>query len=223
MPTCKKRDRKLGTGGMPAFSPILTKNAAQETYLNAIKNSEIIIATGPAGTGKTYVSTSFAAEQLYFRKINKLILTRPNVEAGETMGFLPGSLEEKYEPYLFPFLEILQEKLGKTFVEYLIKTKVIEPIPIGFMRGRTFKNSVVILDEAQNATKEQIKLILSRIGTQCKIILEGDIDQADIASSGLEDASKRLIEIPGIQIVKFQESDIVRSKMCRRIIEAYRK
>jgi len=205
------------------FKPIVPRNEAQEKYLNAISNQDIVIATGPAGTGKTYVSTSYAAEQLYYKKINKLILTRPNIEAGESMGFLPGTLDEKYAPYLYPFIETLEEKLGKSFVEYLLKNKVIEPIPIGFLRGRTFNNSIVILDEAQNATKEQFKLILSRVGIGCKIILEGDIDQVDIKLSGLEDASKRLSKISGIQTIHFTQGDIVRSRLCRAIVEAYSK
>lgn len=217
----KKSARNSASTSINTFKPIISRNHAQESYLDALKNQEIIIGTGPAGTGKTYISTSYAAEQLYYRKINKLILTRPNVEAGESMGFLPGTLEEKYQPYLYPFIETLEEKLGKTFTEYLIKTRVIEPIPIGFLRGRTFNNAIVILDEAQNATKEQFKLLLSRIGTQCKIVLEGDIDQVDIQSSGLKDASHRLQGIPGIQVVQFTQNDIVRSKMCKKIIEAY--
>jgi phosphate starvation-inducible PhoH-like protein len=219
----KKSARNSTSNTINTFKPILSRNTAQENYLEALRSQDIIIATGPAGTGKTYISTSFAAEQLYFRRINKLILTRPNVEAGESMGFLPGTLEEKYQPYLYPFIETLEEKLGKTFTEYLIKTRVIEPIPIGFLRGRTFNNAVVILDEAQNATKEQFKLLLSRIGTQCKIVLEGDIDQVDIPLSGLKDASQRLQGIPGIQVVQFSQDDIVRSKMCKRIVEAYSK
>lgn len=221
----KARNSEPNGNFAAAFKPIVPKNLAQEHYLNAIHHSDIVIGTGPAGTGKTYISTSYAAEQLYYKKISKLILTRPNIEAGESIGFLPGTLDDKYAPYLYPFLETLEEKLGKSFVEYLLKTKVIEPIPIGFLRGRTFNNAVVILDEAQNATKTQMKLILSRIGNNTKMIIEGDTNQLDIpkSESGLEDASKRLINIPGVQIVNFTKEDIVRSKLCKRIVEAYEK
>lgn len=205
------------------FKRVEARNRAQEEYLNTIRNNDIIIATGPAGTGKTYISTGYAAEQIYYKNIDRLILTRPNVEAGDSMGFLPGDLSEKYLPYLFPFLETLEEKLGKSHVQNLLKNRVIEPIPIGFLRGRTFNNAIVILDEAQNATKEQFQLLLSRIGTECKIIIQGDIDQVDISSSGLEDASKRLQRIPRVGMVSFQKSDIVRSKMCQYIVEAYSK
>lgn len=207
------------------FQSIVPKNEAQANYLRALSTQDIIIGTGPAGTGKTYISTSYAAEQLYYKKINKLILTRPNIEAGESMGFLPGNLDEKYLPYLYPFLETLEEKLGKSYVQYLIKNRIIEPIPIGFLRGRTFNNAIVILDEAQNATKSQMKLILSRIGNSCKMIIEGDTNQLDIPKndSGLEDIFKRLNKIPGVGVINFSKDDIVRSKLCKRIIEAYEK
>lgn len=207
------------------FQSIVPKNEAQANYLRALSTQDIIIGTGPAGTGKTYISTSYAAEQLYYKKINKLILTRPNIEAGESMGFLPGNLDEKYLPYLYPFLETLEEKLGKSYVQYLIKNRIIEPIPIGFLRGRTFNNAIVILDEAQNATKSQMKLILSRIGNSCKMIIEGDTNQLDIPKndSGLEDIFKRLNNIPGVGVINFSKDDIVRSKLCKRIIEAYEK
>lgn len=207
------------------FQSIVPKNEAQANYLRALSTQDIIIGTGPAGTGKTYISTSYAAEQLYYKKINKLILTRPNIEAGESMGFLPGNLDEKYLPYLYPFLETLEEKLGKSYVQYLLKNRIIEPIPIGFLRGRTFNDAVVILDEAQNATKSQMKLILSRIGNSCKMIIEGDTNQLDIPKndSGLEDIFKRLNKIPGVGVINFSKDDIVRSKLCKRIIEAYEK
>jgi phosphate starvation-inducible PhoH-like protein len=206
------------------FKAVLPKNDAQERYLNALKSKDIIISTGPAGTGKTFVSTSYAAEQLYYKRIEKLILTRPNVESSETLGFLPGSLNEKYQPYLVPFMETLEKSLGKSFVKYLIESKVIEPVPIGFLRGRTFDNAIVILDEAQNCTKKELKTLLTRIGNNCKMILEGDIDQVDIEEhlSGLKDASDRLSNIRGLEVVKFTEEDIVRSRLCRQIVEAYK-
>jgi phosphate starvation-inducible PhoH-like protein len=204
------------------FIPIQPRNFAQEMYLNSIRQNQITFATGPAGTGKSYIATAFAAEQLYYRKVSKVILTRPAVEAGESMGYLPGELTEKYAPYLAPFRDILDDQLGKSFVEYCLKSGAIEPVPIGFMRGRTFKNAIVLIDEAQNATPTQMKLILSRIGDNCKIIVDGDVTQKDITGlSGLEDAITRLSHISGVETIRFLNNDIVRSGMCRKIIQAY--
>lgn len=207
-----------------SFIPIQPKTTNQEKYLQAIRHNSLIFATGPAGTGKSYIATAYAAEALYYRKIEKVYLTRPAVEAEEKLGFLPGDLDEKYSPYIAPFRDILEEKLGKTFVDYLIKTKQIEPVPIGFMRGRTFKNCIVLIDEAQNTTSEQMKLILTRLGENCKCIVDGDLQQKDISSiSGLEDALKRLQHLPLVKMIKFQRSDIVRSGLCQQIVEAYEK
>lgn len=198
-------------------------NYIQEVYLNSIKTSEITFGIGSAGTGKTYVAASYAAGELFNRKIDKIILTRPNVETGRGLGFLPGTLEEKYEPYLEPFDQVFQKTLGRGFYEYALKAKQIEPRPLGFMRGATFDNCIVLLDEAQNATKAELKMMLTRIGKNCKMIVSGDTDQCDIPNSGLQDAVDRLETIPGIEVVRFLDSDIVRSKMCRQIILAYKK
>ena len=154
--------------------------------------------------------------------IQKIILTRPNVETGRGLGFLPGTLEEKYAPYLEPFDNVFTRSLGKGFYEYALKAKTIEPKPLGFMRGATFDNCIVLLDEAQNATKEEMKMLLSRIGKNCKMIISGDVDQSDIPDSGLSDAIHRLDCIPDIEVVRFMDDDIVRSKMCKQIILAYR-
>lgn len=205
------------------FNPIKPINSVQAEYLDALRLNDIVFATGSAGTGKTYVATAYAAELLYYRKINKIIITRPNVEAGPSLGHLPGELDEKYLPYLVPFLDTFYEKLGKTFTDYAVnKSKSIEAIPIGFLRGRSFKDCLVILDEAQNTTPGQMKLLLSRIGTNCKMIIDGDIRQTDIKGpSGLSDAINRLKHIEGIAVVEFFDEDIVRSKMCKSIITAY--
>ena len=207
------------------FQPLQTRTPTQERYLAAIKNNTVTIAVGPAGTGKSYVAASYAAEQLFYRRIDKLILSRPIVEAGETLGFLPGDLDEKYQPYIAPFREILDEKLGKSFVDYLLKTKAIEAVPMQFMRGRTFKNCVVILDEAQNATQAQIKLLLTRLGEDAKCIMDGDLEQMDLPTnlSGLGDALKRLKGIPSIATVEFHRNEVVRSKICSQILQAYDK
>lgn len=197
-------------------------NFIQGEYLEAIRYNDVVFGVGSAGTGKTYVSAGYAAGELFHRRVNKIILTRPNVEVGRGLGFLPGTLEEKYAPYLLPFDSIFTKFLGKGFYEYALKNKDIEPVPLGFLRGTTFENCIVLLDEAQNCTKEEMKMILSRIGKNCKMIISGDTEQADIEGSGLDDAINRLEGIDGIEIVEFLDEDIVRSKMCKQIIMAYR-
>ena len=215
--TTKRNEIKIN-----GFEPIVPKNYAQGVYLESIRNNQITFAVGPAGTGKSYIATAYAAEQLYYKRINKLIITRPAVEAEESLGALPGELDEKYAPYLAPVRDILDNLLGKSFVDYCIKVGTIEPVPLGFMRGRTFENSVVLFDESQNATPKQMKLILSRIGEDCKMIIDGDITQKDIrGDSGLEDAIARLSRVQGVEVVRFMNQDIVRSGLCRKIIQAY--
>ncbi len=204
------------------FKEVHPLNYIQGEYLEAIRSNDIVFGIGSAGTGKTYVAASYAASELYHRRIGKIILTRPNVETGRGLGFLPGTLEEKYAPYLLPFDSIFTKALGKGFYEYALKNKDIEPTPLGFLRGSTFDNCIVLVDEAQNCTKEEMKMLLSRIGKNCKMIFSGDTEQADIPDSGLDDAVRRLQGIPGIETVKFLDEDIVRSKMCKAIIMAYR-
>ena len=204
------------------FKEVEPLNYIQGEYLEAIKSCDIIFGIGSAGTGKTYIAANYAASQLFHRKVNKVILTRPNIETGRGLGFLPGTLEEKYAPYLLPFDSIFNKALGKGFYEYALKNKDIEPTPLGFLRGTTFDNCIVLVDEAQNCTKEEMKMLLSRIGKNCKMIFSGDTEQSDIPDSGLDDAVNRLEGISGIEIVEFLDEDIVRSKMCKAIIVAYR-
>lgn len=206
-----------------SFKEAKPLNYIQETYLDAIKHNDIVFGIGSAGTGKTYLAAHYAASQLYHRKIEKIILTRPNVEVGNSLGFLPGSLEEKYAPYLEPFDSVFIKSLGKGFYEYALKNKTIDPKPVGFMRGATFTNAIVLVDECQNLTKTEFKMLLSRIGHNCKMILSGDPSQVDITHSGLDDAVHRLSNIDGIEIVRFLDSDIVRSRLCKQIIIAYNK
>ena len=146
------------------FTDVKPLNFIQAEYLRAIQSNQIVFGVGSAGTGKTYVAATYAAGELFHRRIQKIILTRPNVETGRGLGFLPGTLEEKYAPYLEPFDNVFARSLGKGFYEYALKAKTIEPKPLGFMRGATFDNCIVLLDEAQNATKEEMKMLLSRIG-----------------------------------------------------------
>ncbi len=197
-------------------------NFIQGEYLESLRTNDIIFGIGSAGTGKTYLAAGYAANELFHRRISKIYLTRPNVETGRGLGFLPGTLEEKYAPYLLPFDAIFTKFLGKGFYEYALKNKDIEPTPLGFLRGTTFEDCIVLLDEAQNCTKEEMKMLLSRIGKNCKFIVSGDTEQADIEYSGLEDAVNRLDGINGIGITEFLDEDIVRSKMCKAIIMAYR-
>ena len=204
------------------FEPIVARNYPQAAYLESLRRNQITFAVGPAGTGKSYIATAYAAEQLYYKKVDKIVITRPAVEAEESLGFLPGELEEKYAPYLAPIRDIFDNLLGKSFVDYCLKAKYIEPVPIAFMRGRTFENAIVLVDEAQNCTPNQMKLILSRIGENCQYVIDGDITQKDInGQSGLEDSIRRLEHIPGIEVITFLNQDIVRSGLCKKIIQAY--
>jgi phosphate starvation-inducible PhoH-like protein len=206
----------------PAEIVTLTHN--QKRYLNSIKNNVLTFGTGHAGTGKSYVALSYAAELLKAKKINKIILTRPIQEAGEKLGFLPGELDEKIQPYLQPMVDILNKRLGAPFTEYLFKRHIIEFRPLAYMRGSTFENSFVLLDEAQNVDFTGMRMFLSRIGENSKVVVDGDIQQKDIkAASGLADAVDRLKHLNNIGWVNFEIDDIVRSGICKDIVIAYSK
>lgn len=219
-----KKARKADSSYLPSngFQQIQALNYIQGEYLEAIRNNDVVFGVGSAGTGKTYVAAGYAAGELYNKRVNKIIITRPNVEAGPSLGFLPGTLEEKYYPYLAPFENVFTKLLGKGFYEYAIKTKDIEPVPLGFMRGVTFDNCIVLADECQNIGTVEMKMLLSRIGKNCKMIFSGDTSQQDIlGDSGMADAIKRLEYVEGIEVVRFTHDDIVRSKLCKKIIMAY--
>lgn len=205
-----------------SFKEVQPLNFIQSEYLEAIKTNDIVFGIGSAGTGKTFIAANYAASELFHRRVKKVILTRPNIETGRGLGFLPGTLEEKYAPYLLPFDAIFSKALGSGFYSYCLKNKDIEPTPLGFLRGTTFEDCIVLVDEAQNCSKEEMKMLLSRIGKNCKMFFSGDTEQSDIPNSGLEDAINRLEGIKGIEIVEFLDEDIVRSKMCKAIIMAYR-
>lgn len=216
--------KPVGNSGVKVtIQPVKPLNYIQGAYLDAIKSNDIIFGIGSAGTGKTFIAATYAAEQLFYKKIDKIILTRPNIETGRGLGFLPGTLEEKYAPYLLPFDAIFSHALGRGFYEYALKSKTIEPTPLGFLRGTTFEDCIVLVDEAQNCTREEMKMLLSRIGRNCKMIFSGDTEQADIPNSGLDDACDRLENIKGVEVIEFLDEDIVRSEMCKQIIMAYRK
>jgi phosphate starvation-inducible PhoH-like protein len=208
----------------PCFEPIQARTDAQGRYIASIKGKTLTFATGPAGTGKTWVVTALAAEALREKRIEKIVITRPAVEAGENLGFLPGELEEKFDPYLQPFKEVLIERLGTGAFEYHMRMGNIEAVPLAYMRGRTFRNAFVILDEAQNTTPTQMKMFLTRIGEDSKVVVNGDIAQQDIrGESGLADAVQRVTWIPAVGHVRFTKADVVRSGLCQEIVESYEK
>jgi phosphate starvation-inducible PhoH-like protein len=204
-------------------TPLKPLTDSQRGYDTAIDSCRVIFGVGAAGTGKTWWAAARAAEALLDNKIKKIIITRPIVEAGEKLGYLPGGVDEKVEPYLAAVREALEERMGAGHVEYLLRKKVIEVRPLAYMRGSTFKNAWVIADEMQNATHVQMKLFLSRIGNGAKFIINGDTSQIDIANgtSGLEDAVRRLRGINGIEVVRFAAADNLRDPICRAIVEAY--
>jgi phosphate starvation-inducible protein PhoH and related proteins len=202
--------------------PLEAQTPNQKRYISAIKSSILIYGLGPAGTGKTYIAASLAAQFLEAKRFEKIIVTRPCIEAGESLGFLPGEVEDKYAPYLAPVRVILNERLGKTHVDYLLKAGRIEAVPFAYMRGHTFKDAIVILDEAQNATKEQMKLFLTRLGVNTIAIVNGDQTQSDIGKdSGLIDAVSRTKQIEGVRVVEFGVEDVVRSGLVAAVHRAY--
>ncbi|MFA6198929.1 MAG: PhoH family protein [Bacteroidales bacterium] len=203
---------------------LIPKSEAQKRYSNIINANTVIFCTGPAGTGKTHVAIVKAARLLDEKKIKQIILCRPAVEAGEKLGFLPGTQEEKYMPWLKPIVAILVKCFGKGYTEYLFKSEKIVAEQLGYMRGLTFEDAFVILDEAQNCTPEQMKMFLSRIGDNCTMIIDGDTEQKDIkGNNGLTDAIWRLENEDQIGNMRFTDDDCVRSEMCKLILKAYRK
>lgn len=205
---------------------IYPKTLGQAELCEAYKENDIIFSTGVAGTGKTYLAVCYAVNALKNEKVEKIILTRPAVEAGESLGFLPGDMKEKVDPYLRPLYDALYEMLGLEVVEKMMEKQVIEIAPLAFMRGRTLSNAVVILDEAQNSTKAQMKMFLTRMGHNTKMIINGDVTQIDLIrkeDSGLMQACQILQGIKGIQIVELQSNDVVRNPLVQKIIERYAK
>ena len=206
--------------------PIKPKTLGQKRYCNAISSNTITIAVGPAGTGKTYLAVAMAVTAFRAKQVNRIILTRPAVEAGEKLGFLPGDLQSKVDPYLRPLYDALFDMLGaETYQKYLERGN-IEVAPLAYMRGRTLDESFIILDEAQNTTSEQMKMFLTRLGTNSKMVITGDITQIDLPSgskSGLKEAVRILKNINGIENLSFSEKDVVRHKLVQDIIKAYEK
>lgn len=204
--------------------PIKAKTYGQARYLKAIKSNSIVFGIGPAGTGKTYLAVAMAAMAYKNKLVEKIILTRPAVEAGEKLGFLPGDLGAKVDPYLRPLYDALQEMFGLEGYNRLIERGVIEVAPLAYMRGRTLSNAFIILDEAQNTTHEQMKMFLTRMGEGSKIIVTGDVTQIDLPNSrmsGLVQATKVLADIDDIEIINLKAKDIVRHNLVQTIVNAY--
>ena len=204
---------------------IAPKSINQKLYINAIRKNDIVFGVGPAGTGKTYLAVAAAVATLNLKKVKRIILTRPAVEAGEKLGFLPGDLNEKVDPYLKPLFDALNDMLDFDTVSRLMDKQIIEIAPLAFMRGRTLNDAFIILDEAQNTTSSQMKMFLTRIGFNSKCIVTGDVTQVDLdknIKSGLIDAQSILKDIEGISFCSFNEMDVVRHSLVRRIIEAYK-
>lgn len=203
---------------------IYPKTINQSLYLHALNNNSIVFGIGPAGTGKTYIAVLYACNLLKKQDIKKIVLVRPVVEAGEKLGFLPGDIKEKIDPYLIPLYDCLEDVFGKVNVEKMIEKGIIEIAPLAYMRGRTLDNACIILDEAQNTTQMQMKMFLTRLGFNSKMIITGDTSQIDLMNkslSGLIEASRILRDIDGIKFINFEKSDVMRNPLVYKIIEKY--
>ena len=206
--------------------PIVARTENQQRLVKAFEENDLVFATGPAGTGKTFVAIALAVKALKNKEIRKIILSRPAVEAGEKLGFLPGEMKDKLDPYLQPLYDALQDMVPGAKLKEYMENNVIQIAPLAFMRGRTLNDAVIILDEAQNTTTHQIKMFLTRLGMNAKMIITGDVTQIDLpptATSGLVQALQILKGVKGIGKVEFEKKDIVRHKLVQRIVEAYDK
>jgi phosphate starvation-inducible protein PhoH and related proteins len=203
---------------------LIPKTETQRAYIAALQSKDLVFATGPAGTGKTYLAVAYAASLFERKLISKIVLCRPAVEAGEKLGFLPGDLRDKIDVYLLPLYDALHEFLPKEKVERALETGDIEIAPLAFMRGRTFKDAYIIIDEANNTTVSQMKLILTRIGENTRIVVSGDISQCDLPRgipSGLADAVRLFRGLPEVGLVEFTKGDVVRSGLVKKVVEIY--
>lgn len=203
---------------------IKAKTVNQQKLVDQVKNNDLVFALGPAGTGKTYISVALAVRSLKNKLVKKIIITRPAVEAGENLGFLPGDLKEKIDPYLRPIYDALNDMIPYEKLQYYMEREIIEIAPLAYMRGRTLNNAFILLDEAQNTTPMQMKMFLTRMGPDSKMIVTGDTSQIDLPRnqrSGLKEAVRILYEVRGIGFVELSDKDVVRHKLVRDIIEAY--
>ncbi|CAN5325019.1 PhoH family protein [soil metagenome] len=204
--------------------PIKVKTVNQQRLVQAVKDHDLVFALGPAGTGKTYISVAMAVKALKSKQVKKIIITRPAVEAGENLGFLPGDLKEKIDPYLRPIYDALNDMVPFEKLQYYMEREIVEIAPLAYMRGRTLNNAFILLDEAQNTTPRQMKMFLTRMGPESKMIVTGDVTQIDLPGnqrSGLKEAVKILNNVTGIGFVELNEKDVVRHKLVKDIIIAY--
>ncbi len=207
-------------------APIKPKTVNQQKLVELVKDNDLVFAMGPAGTGKTYISVALAVRAMKNKQVKKIIITRPAVEAGENLGFLPGDLKEKIDPYLRPIYDALNDMIPFEKLKYYMERELIEIAPLAYMRGRTLNNAFILLDEAQNTTPMQMKMFLTRMGPESKMIVTGDATQIDLPtrqSSGLKEALRILNNVKGIGFIELNEKDVVRHKLVREIIEAYNK
>ena len=220
----KRNGKKISSVEIIDNKSIKVKNINQFKYMEIISNSTVTFGIGPAGTGKTFLAVASAVKLYAENKIRKIVLTRPAVEAGERLGYLPGDLSQKIDPYLVPLFDALEHFFGNEKLGYLIEKRNIEIVPLAYMRGRTLDNACIILDEAQNATSNQIKMFLTRLGENSKIIITGDETQIDLYKkdySGLRKTRKKLSNIDEISVMEFQNSDIVRNPIVSKILEVF--
>ncbi len=206
--------------------PIRSKTLGQRAYVEAVRNHELTLAVGPAGTGKTYLAMAMAVVALKAKEVERIVLTRPAVEAGEKLGFLPGDMTQKVDPYLRPLYDALHELMGADSYQRLAERGTVEVAPLAFMRGRTLSDAFIILDEAQNATSEQMKMFLTRLGANSRCIVTGDVSQTDLPrdkKSGLVEAVNVLRNVEGVAIVELTARDVVRHELVQRIVQAYEK
>ena len=215
--------KKKNSDSYQAPDKVVPLNESQAHYLNCIESSTITFGLGPAGTGKTYCAVALAGDKLYAKDINQIIITRPAVEAGEKLGYLPGELEDKYAPYLEPVKDIFISKFGKGWYESQIKNENIKAIPLGFLQGKTFDDCFIIGDEMQNSTRTQMYMLLTRLGKYSTMVLNGSLGLQQMVSgtSGLADAVNRLESVRGVSSYEFDSDDVVRSGIAKAIVQAY--
>lgn len=215
----RKKTIQKNENGIKLYSQLKPKTINQSEYIRTISENDITLCSGPAGSGKTAVAIGLACDYLFNLKVEKIIITRPTVETGGGLGFLPGELEQKMNPYMIPVLDELEKYLGRQEVSQYMRDKKIEVVPLEFMRGRNFHNSFVILDEAQNSSLVQIKMCLTRIGKNSKMVLNGDINQVDIDNSGFAFCMQKLYDCPNVGVAELTRQDIIRNKTIDFVLE----
>jgi phosphate starvation-inducible PhoH-like protein len=223
-PKSKQEDAQADVAVKTMRKSVMPYSHVQANYMRALFENDLVFALGPAGTGKTYIAVAMAVYQFINRKVERIILSRPAVEAGEKLGFLPGDIKDKIDPFLRPLYDALFDMMPAERVQQAIDNGEIELAPLAFMRGRTFSNAFIILDEAQNTTRTQMKMFLTRMGEHSRVVVTGDLSQIDLPKdikSGLADCIPKVESIPGIEVVRFSETDVVRHPLAAKIIKAY--